>query len=278
MTAMLDTLGQETGGSLTHTAETDFTQALALETTGEAGVMVANSQGNHSHEEKSAVLHRHLGQSFPRLIKAKGCYLYLDDGRKILDASGGASVACLGHGNERVNKAMLAQMSAVAYCPTIFYTSPVQEELCQILVRSTKGHMSRAYIVSSGSEAMEAALKLTRQIFLEREPPEPQRTRFIARRQSYHGITLGALSVGGHAARRANFEPMLFNKVSQVSPCNVFRGKKLEETNEQYVARLAQELDEEFQKQRPETVCAFVAEPVVGAVRLKSRERCCLCR
>jgi adenosylmethionine-8-amino-7-oxononanoate aminotransferase len=215
----------------------------------------------------SAVLHRHLGQSFPRLIKGEGCYLQLDDGRKILDGSGGASVACIGHGNERVKEAMLAQLSKVSYCLALFYTTPVQEELCRYLVESTNGRMSRAYIVSSGSEAMEAALKLARQIFLEKQPPEPQRTRFISRRQSYHGITLGALSVGGHALRREKFKPMLFDAVSQVSPCNAYRGKKTDETDEDYIARLAQELDDEFQRVGPETVCAFVAEPVVGAVR-----------
>jgi 4-aminobutyrate aminotransferase-like enzyme len=99
---------------------------------------------------ESAVLHRHLGRSFPKIAFAKGCYLFLDDGRKIFDGSGGASVACIGHGNERVNKAMNAQMSRVSYCLTTFYTTSVQEELCRTLVQSTNGCMSRAYIVSSG--------------------------------------------------------------------------------------------------------------------------------
>lgn len=117
---------------------------------------------------------------------------------------------------------------------------------------------------------MEAAVKLARQYFLELSQPQPQRTHFISRRQSYHGITLGALAVGGHAYRRAKFEPLLMKNVSCVSPCNAFRGKKPGETDEEYVARLAKELDDEFQAVGPDTVCAFIAEPVVGAVGVSS--------
>jgi adenosylmethionine-8-amino-7-oxononanoate aminotransferase len=117
-----------------------------------------------------------------------------------------------------------------------------------------------------GSEAMEAALKLARQYFLEKNTPEPQRVRFISRRQSYHGITLGSLAVGGHEYRRTKFEPLLLDTISRVSPCFAFRGQNPEEAEEQYVARLAKELDDEFQRVGPDTVCAFVAETVVGAV------------
>lgn len=113
---------------------------------------------------------------------------------------------------------------------------------------------------------MEAAIKLCRQYFLELSQPQPRRTHFISRKQSYHGITLGALAVGGHEYRRAKFEPLLMKNVSRVSPCNAFRGKTPGETDENYVARLVKELDDEFQAVGPDTVCAFVAEPVVGAV------------
>jgi len=109
-------------------------------------------------------------------------------------------------------------------------------------------------------------MKLARQYFLEKQNPEPRRFRFIARRQSYHGITLGALSLGGHVHRRQPFEPLLLDNVSHVSPCYTYRGKLPGETDDQYVERLAQELDAEFQRVGPDTVCAFVAEPVVGAV------------
>jgi adenosylmethionine-8-amino-7-oxononanoate aminotransferase len=117
-----------------------------------------------------------------------------------------------------------------------------------------------------GSEAMEAAMKLARQYFLELSPSEKSRTKFIARKESYHGTTLGALSMGGHVSRRALYEPMLLDNISRVSYCNAYRGMTEGETDEEYIARLAKELDDEFVKQGPENVCAFVAEPVVGAV------------
>jgi len=113
---------------------------------------------------------------------------------------------------------------------------------------------------------MEAAMKLARQYYLEQNPPQPQRTRFIARKESYHGTTIGALSMGGHVARRAAFEPMLLDNVSHVSACNAYRGMLDGESNEEYVARLAKELDDEFVMVGVDKVCAFVAEPVVGAV------------
>ncbi|CAK7211543.1 hypothetical protein SBRCBS47491_001160 [Sporothrix bragantina] len=160
----------------------------------------------------------------------------------------------------------MAQMKSAAYCATIFYTSTACEQLCRFLVDSTDGHMARAYIVSSGSEAMEAAMKLARQYYLEKAPhPEPRRTRFIARNQSYHGITLGALAVGGHETRRQFFEPLMPNNVTHVSPCFAYRSKAAHESDAAYVARLAAELDAEFQRLGPKTVCAFVAEPIVGA-------------
>ena len=113
---------------------------------------------------------------------------------------------------------------------------------------------------------MEAAIKLARQFFLEKCPSEPYRTRFISRKQSYHGTTLGSLSMGGHKSRREKFEPMLLDNVTNVSPCFAYRNQKHTESDDEYVTRLANELDAEFQRLGPETVCAFVAEPIVGAV------------
>ncbi|KAI1431631.1 exocyst complex protein exo70 [Xylaria sp. CBS 124048] len=218
-----------------------------------------------SNTTTSAVLHRSLKIKFPRIVGAEGNYVVLEDGRRILDASGGPSVVCIGHGDARVQNAIIAQLGRVAYLSTMFYTTDVVEELCTHLVHSTQGVMTRAYIVNSGSEAMEAAMKLARQYFLEKVPAEPRRMRFIARESSYHGTTLGALSMGGHTMRRAKFEPMLLDCVSRVSRCFPYRDKYADESDEQYVSRLADELDREFQRVGPETVCAFVAEPVVGA-------------
>ncbi|TKX19653.1 aminotransferase class-III-like protein 2 [Elsinoe australis] len=230
----------------------------------------------------SSVLHRTLHTDPQKVTSAKGLYLTLANGQRILDATGGAAVSCLGHGDERVKAAVMDQMDKVAYCHSLFYGTDAVEELATELVGTTGGEMGRAFFVSSGefffgvsllwkeergwgSEAMEAAVKMARQYFLEVSPAEPKRVNFIARKESYHGTTLGSLSVGGHRSRRALFEPMLLQNVSWVSPCNAYRFKKDGESVEQYVARLAEELNLEFQRLGSETVCAFVAEPIVGA-------------
>ncbi|PTB62785.1 adenosylmethionine-8-amino-7-oxononanoate aminotransferase-like protein [Trichoderma citrinoviride] len=211
------------------------------------------------------VLHRDLKHAPFRVVSSSGLYIYFDNGRKILDATGGAAVSCIGHGDERVIAAIVAQAMTLDYCHTMFYSCPSAEDLCKQLIQSTGGQMARAFIVCSGSEAMEAAMKLCRQYFLELPTPEPTRTHFIARRESYHGTTLGALSVGGHVGRRAAYEPILMQNVSHVSPCNPYRNKLDSESTAEYVERLAQELDAEFQRVGAHNVCAFIAEPVVGA-------------
>ena len=157
-------------------------------------------------------------------------------------------------------------MQQVSYCHSLFYATTAAEDLASLLIQSTEGKMARAFIISSGSEAVEAALKLTRQYHLEKSPPEPSRTHIIARQQSYHGTTLGALAAGGHVARRALCEPILSTNSSHVSPCYAYRGLKGPlDTEEAYVRRLEDELDAEFQRVGPENVAAFMAEPVVGA-------------
>ena len=237
----------------------------------------------------SAVLHRSLHRDPLTVVGGQGSYLRLSDGRKIFDATGGAAVACIGHGHPRIQWAVADQMARISYAHSLFFSTDASEELCRLLCESTiwppgsgsaeatgnersergsQPQMTRAYIVSSGSEAMEAALKLARQYFLELPNPQPRRTRFIARRESYHGITLGALGVGGHMGRKEKFVPLLMGKdqVSHVSPCNVYRGMKDGESEREYVARLGEELDREFERIGGDTVCAFIAEPVVGAV------------
>uniref|UniRef100_A0A093V9B1 Putative aminotransferase n=1 Tax=Talaromyces marneffei PM1 TaxID=1077442 RepID=A0A093V9B1_TALMA len=210
----------------------------------------------------SVVLHRQLHQAPATALSGEGSYITVEDGRRILDATGGAAVSCLGHSNAEVKQAMIDQINQLSYCHTAYFSTKPVEELASMLIESTSGKMSRVII---GSEAMEAAMKLSRQFYLEKSTPEPQRTKFIARKQSYHGITLGSLSMGGHNFRRELFEPILLPNVSHVSPCNPYRNRKDGESDEEYVARLANELDAEFQRLGPETVCAFVAEPVVGA-------------
>jgi adenosylmethionine-8-amino-7-oxononanoate aminotransferase len=199
----------------------------------------------------------------PTATGGKGSWLHLSDGREILDASGGAAVSCLGHGHPAVVAAVQAQVAKLEYAHTGFFTNEPAERLGEILVGHEPGGLSRAYIVSGGSEAMEAALKLARQHFV--EAGQPQRARFIARRQSYHGNTLGALAAGGNAARRAPYAPLLADSFSHVSPAFAYRGMVEGEDEAGYVARLADELEGEFQRLGPQNVAAFVAETVVGA-------------
>ncbi|OJD34572.1 class iii [Diplodia corticola] len=230
--------------------------------------MLPASRSAHKDAEAakaSGILHRSLNYLPLKVVGALGNYLTLSNGQKILDATGGAAVSCLGHGDKRVQDAIMRQMDEAAYCHSLFFSTSAAEDLGQELVAGTKGAMAKAFILSSGSESIEAAMKLARQYHLEVSPPQPQRTKFIARKESYHGTTLGSLSLGGHVGRRAMFEPLLLENVSRVSACNAYRGKMDGESDQEYVARLSNELDEEFQRVGPEAVCAFVAEPVVGA-------------
>ena len=211
----------------------------------------------------SRVLHRLVDENPPTAVQGNGLVLTLADGKTVLDASGGAAVACLGHGNARVAAAIGAQAAKLAYAHTGFFSSGPAEALADHLLANEPGGLARAFFVSSGSEAMEAAIKIARQFHIERG--QPQRTRFIARRQSYHGNTLGALATSGHRARRAPYEPLLSDRFSHVSPCFPYRYQAPGESDAAYVVRLAQELDTEFQRLGPDTVAAFCAEPVVGA-------------
>ncbi|SEN19632.1 aspartate aminotransferase family protein [Halomonas caseinilytica] len=210
----------------------------------------------------SHVFHRHLKQRYPTAVGGEGPYLIDAEGRRYLDACGGAAVSCLGHSDGEVIEAVREQVGRLAYAHTSFFTSEPMEALADFLVERAPEGLSSVYFVSGGSEAVEAALKMARQYFLERG--EPERRHLIARRQSYHGNTLGALATGGNAWRRRPFEPLLV-EVGHVSPCYAYRGQAAGETPEAYGERLAAELGDEIQRLGPETVMAFVAEPVVGA-------------
>jgi adenosylmethionine-8-amino-7-oxononanoate aminotransferase len=209
------------------------------------------------------VLHRSLGDVPPRAVSASGLIIRTEDGREIIDASGGAAVSCLGHGHPRIVEAIQRQAAELAYVHSGFFTSGPAEELAETLVGHGPGGLALAFFVSGGSEACEAALKLARQYFL--EIGEPERTHVIARRQSYHGNTLGALAAGGNMARRAPYAPLLGPGYSHVSPAFAYRFKGEAETEAEYTGRLAQELEAEFQRIGPGRVAAFIAEPVVGA-------------
>ena len=210
----------------------------------------------------TAVFHRHLSRQFPVAVSGKGVRLTDSEGREYIDASGGAAVSCLGHGHPDILAAMHAQIDKLAYAHTSFFTTEVAEELAANLIRQAPAGTSHAYFVSGGSEGVEAALKMARQYYV--EIGQPQRSRFIARRQSYHGNTLGALAVGGNAWRRAQFAPLLID-VEHVSPCYEYRDRRQDETAEQYGERLAAELEQTILRVGAEQVIAFIAETVGGA-------------
>jgi adenosylmethionine-8-amino-7-oxononanoate aminotransferase len=208
------------------------------------------------------ILHRQLRGTLPLAVGGRGIRIIDDTGREYLDASGGAAVSCLGHGHPDVVRAMHAQIDRIAYAHTRYFSTPVAEELADLLIAHAPAGMSRVYLVSGGSEAIEAALKLARQYFV--EIGQPQRRHFIARRQSYHGNTLGALAVGGNEWRRRPFAPLLID-VTHVSPCYEYRDRRAGESAEAYGARLAAELEEAILRLGADTVIAFCAETFGGA-------------
>jgi adenosylmethionine-8-amino-7-oxononanoate aminotransferase len=210
----------------------------------------------------SHVLHRNARVTPPVAAAGDGPYVVDADGRRYLDASGGAAVSCLGHSHPRVIQAIKDQAERLAYAHTGFFTSAPAEELAERLADAAPGPLDYVYFVSGGSEAIEAALKLARQYFVERG--EDSRRLFVGRRQSYHGNTLGALSVGGNFWRRAPFDPLLAPAL-HVSACYPYREQHDGESDDGYARRLAAELDAAVREAGPENVIAFVAEPVVGA-------------
>ena len=210
----------------------------------------------------SKVLHRSLRTTPPVAVSAEGIHITDRHGRQYIDASGGAAVSCLGHAHPDVLRAMHAQIDKLAYAHTGFFTSEVSEALAEHLVAHSPAGLDQAYFVSGGSEAVEAALKLARQYFV--ELGQPQREVFVGRRQSYHGNTLGALAVGGNEWRRRQFSPLLM-EVGRVAPCYEYRDRAADESQDAYTQRLLNELDQKFQEIGTDRVIAFVAETVVGA-------------
>lgn len=210
----------------------------------------------------SHVFPRHCHATLPTASTGDGCFLIDDTGKRYFDGSGGAAVSCLGHSNTRVSEAIKAQVDKLAFAHTGFFTSEPAEALADLLIANAPGDLDRVYFVSGGSEAVEAAIKLARQYHLENG--EPERRHLIARRQSYHGNTLGALSAGGNAWRRQQFAPILV-EMSHIAPCYEYAERAEDESLNDYGQRVANELEEEILRLGPETVMAFIAEPVVGA-------------
>ena len=211
-----------------------------------------------------------MSKTFPRNMKnlppaatsAQGCYIYDKSGKSYLDGSGGAAVSCLGHGDPDIISAIKSQADQLSFAHTGFFTSEPAEELTELLIKHAPGDLDRVYLVSGGSEATEAAIKLARQFHIENG--EPERKNLIARKQSYHGNTLGALAAGGNEWRRKQFSPLLIN-VSHISPCYEYILREETETAYEYGQRMAQELEDEILRLGPKSVMAFMAEPIVGA-------------
>ncbi|MCW5729282.1 MAG: aspartate aminotransferase family protein [Alphaproteobacteria bacterium] len=210
----------------------------------------------------SHILHR-SARSLPiEAVRAEGLYIYDKAGNRYMDACGGAAVSCLGHAHPRVVEAVRRQIGELDYVHTSVFTNGPAEALADTLIAGAPKGLTHVYYVSGGSEAIEAAIKMARQFFV--ETGEPGRHRIIARWQSYHGNTLGALSAGGNKLRRKIYEPLLV-EMSHISPCYAYRGRRDDETEEAYGLRVADELEAEILRLGPGSVAAFVAEPVVGA-------------
>ena len=210
----------------------------------------------------SKVFPRHTQVSLPTAHKGDGIYIVDTDGNYYLDGSGGAAVSCLGHNDPDVISAIRTQLDSLDFAHTGFLTSAPAEALASKLIDHAPEGIDRVYLVSGGSEAVEAALKLARQYMI--EIGQPNRTRFISRRQSYHGNTLGALGTGGNVWRREPFDPVMVS-ASHINACFEYRGRTDGESAYDYGQRVANELEEEVLRVGPETVIGFLAEPVVGA-------------
>jgi adenosylmethionine-8-amino-7-oxononanoate aminotransferase len=210
----------------------------------------------------SHVFPRHTKSVQPTAVKGDGVYLIDAQGKQYFDGSGGAAVSCLGHGDAEIVDAIKAQLERMEFAHTGFFTSDAAESLADLLIENAPAGIDRVYLVSGGSEAMEAAIKLARQYYL--EIGQPSRHKVIARLQSYHGNTLGALATGGNMWRREPFAPLMID-TTHISPCYAYRGKTDNETEFDYGQRVANELETEINRLGAEQVMAFVAEPVVGA-------------
>ena len=212
---------------------------------------------------KSHVLHRDMASRPQKIVSGSGISFVLDSGKVVIDASSGPSVSILGHHQLEVTEAITKQLETISYVYSgSKYTSDVTEELASEILSGSPGGLVKAIFVNSGSEATDAALKLATQYWC--ELGETQRVNFIARKQSYHGNTLGALSISGHESRRAFYQPWMANNITFVDPCFAYRSKLNSEDDEQFVARLKKQLEDEILRLGPNTVAAFVAETVSG--------------
>ena len=216
-----------------------------------------------SRPNTSHIFHRAPAHDYPHAVSAKGAWIFDSEGRAYLDASGGAAVSCLGHGDVRIAAAIREQLDRIAYTHTSFFTTEVAERLAARLSETAPGGPWKVFFVSGGSEATEAALKLARQIQVERGQSE--RDHFFSRQFSYHGSTIGALGVGGHLGRRKLYGPILAPNARHIAPVYVYRHRSPDETVEAYGLRMADTLETSVNEIGSNRALAFIAETVVGA-------------
>ncbi|EXF74234.1 aminotransferase class-III [Colletotrichum fioriniae PJ7] len=209
------------------------------------------------------LMHRSLIQHPSMVESASGIYLNLANGKRVIDACGGAAVALIGHANEEVIQAISDQARKVSYVHTQAYTTQPAEELADLILDGNPHGLEKAFFVCSGSEAVESALKLARQYHFENG--QPQRKHFIGRKQAYHGNTMATMSISTVASRKIPYEGFCYPHVSYVSPAYPYQYQRVDETEDEFTARLLAEIEDEFQRVGPDTVIAFVAETMVGA-------------
>ncbi|CAK5274179.1 unnamed protein product, partial [Mycena citricolor] len=200
----------------------------------------------------TAILHRTPWVP-PIAVSGSGPYIELDDGRTLLDAVGGAAVACLGSGHPAVNKALKEQVERISYVYNMQLSNQPAEDLAKFLIETSNGAFELVGYASGGTEAMEGVIKLSRQYFV--EIGQPKRTNYIARQLSYHGNSVGTLSLAYHPVRRAPYAGILDTEhFHHVSPAYAKRFMKAGESEEEYVERLRAELEAKFIELGPDTV------------------------
>lgn len=251
-----------------------LTDANIDHTNGNMVVSTADQQVS----DQSALLHRSFNYRPATVTSASNLYLDLNDGSQVLDACGGAAVSCLGYDSQYVKEitdAVANQLQAVAYVHTLAYTTSVSEQLAAHLLSHPDGSgranpwgLEKAYFIGSGSEAMDSALKFARQYWYELGRHE--KVHYVSRRQSYHGNTVGPLSVSYNVPRKLPYvaqNVLQLQNVSWVGPAFKYHNInwKDDESEEAFSQRLIREIEDEFLRVGPEKVVAFIAEPVVGA-------------
>jgi adenosylmethionine-8-amino-7-oxononanoate aminotransferase len=203
----------------------------------------------------------HSTGHLPKVVRAKGSYLHDANGKQYIDGSGGPAVYCIGHANPEVNDAIKAQLDNIAHGYRYNFTTDALEELTEIIAQRCGGSLKHMVYVTGGSEAVESCLKLALQYTYAKG--EPTRRKFIARERSWHGNTLGALSVSGFLERKVAFEGALIDTI-RLSPANIYRPIDGSSADTVGVA-CAQELENAIVRENPSRIAAFIFEPVVGA-------------